>query len=194
VKKHIVDRIDEALFNPDSADLSLKEREILDRVRAAFTVWNDNPMKSDNEIRDFLMTTYGLSKSQAYRDLINVKLCLGNVSAAGKEWSRYRANMIIEDAYRSAVEGDHKRAKSLTLIASSLVKINKLDVDEGEQIDWSTVIPQRFEPVDDPQTIGLKPIPGLRARIDELKRKYINDMAVDVPYEDDERVKEDIFQ
>jgi hypothetical protein len=195
MKKHIIDRIDKALFDPGAITLSEKENEILERIRAAFTVWVDNPMKTDSEIRDFLMNTFDISKTQAYRDLINTKLCLGNVKAAGKEWQRYRANSIIEEAYRAAVEGDHKMAKSLALIAGSLVRINRLDVDEGEQIMWDEVIPQTFEPSSDPTTIGLKPIPNLRDRIEKLKQKYIDDISIDIPYEDvNEPDKEDLFQ
>jgi hypothetical protein len=184
-KEHIIDRIDKALFNPDETKLSEKELEILERIRAAFVVWNDNPMKSDNEIRDFLMNTYNISKSQAYRDIINTKICLGNMKAVGKEWLRFRANTIIEEAYKAAAEGDHKKAKSLTLIANSIVKINKLDIEEGEQIDWEKLIPQQFEPTSDPETIGLKPIPDLRQKISQLKQKYFNEISIEeIPYEE----------
>ena len=154
-------------------------------------------MMSDSEIRDRLMNEYGISKTQAYRDLANVKILLGNVKAAGKEWFRFKANSILDQAYKAADEGEHKLAKSLVLIANALVKVNRLDVDEVEQIPWEETIPQPFEPTTDPLAIGIKPIDNLRERIAELKKKYIDDITVDVNYEDvnEGRGKEeDLFQ
>lgn len=195
MKEHIIDRIEKALFNPEAVVLNDKENEIFARIRAVFTVRIENPMKSDAEIRDMLMNEFGISKSQAYRDIADTNLCLGNIKTAGKEWQRYRANKIVEDAYAAAVAGDHKTAKSLVLIANSLVKINRLDVDEGEHIPWDELVPQNFEPTTDPTVIGLKPIENLREKIEALKRKYIDDISVDIDYEEsNERKKEDIFQ
>lgn len=197
MKRHLIQRMNEALFAPEDANLSEKESEIATRLRDAFTVWLDKPMMSDSEIRDRLMNEYGISKTQAYRDLANVKILLGNVKAAGKEWFRFKANSILDQAYKAADEGEHKLAKSLVLIANALVKVNRLDVDEGEQIPWEETIPQPFEPTTDPLAIGIKPIDNLRERIAELKKKYIDDITVDVNYEDvnEGRGKEeDLFQ
>jgi hypothetical protein len=197
VKEHIIDRIDKALFNPTGIKLSEKESEILERIRSAFTVWLDNPMKTDGEIRDFLMSKYKISKSQAYRDIFNTKICLGNIKSASKEWQRYRANQIVEQAYRAAVEGDHKLAKSLTLVAMALSKINKLETEEGEQMQWDEIVPQSFEPSTDPESIGLKPIPNLKEKIENLKKKYIDEISVTIPFDeikDNGDSKENIFQ
>jgi hypothetical protein len=187
--------MNEALFDPQNANLTEKEMEILERMRAAFTIWLDDPMKSENEIRDYLMGQFNIGKAQAYRDITNVKLCLGNIKAAGKEWQRHKANSIIDEAYKAAKNSDHKAAKSLVLIANSIVKINRLDVDEGEQIPWDDVIPQNFEPTTDPTTIGLKPIGNLKQKIEIMKRKYIEEMTIEVPFEESDEGKEkDIFQ
>lgn len=132
------------------------------------------------------MNEFDISKAQAYRDIANVKICLGNIKAAGKEWQRYRANSILDEAYKAAIDGDSKQSKSLTLIANAMVKVNRLDVNEGEQIPWEEVIPQNFEPSSDPTVIGLKPIENLRERIAVLKKKYIDDITVeDVEYKEE---------
>jgi len=178
MKKHLIDRLNEGLFGSNK-NLSEKELEIVERVRAAFSIWLEQPMMSDFSIKEYLINTFKISQAQAYRDITNVKICLGNVKSAGKEWQRYRANSILEEAYEAAVADDHNKAKSLALIANAMVKVNRLDINEGEQIPWEEVIPQNFDPSSDPTTIGLKPIPDLREKIIALKKKYIEDITIE---------------
>lgn len=46
MKKHLIDRLNEGLFEPDNADLTDKERAILERIRTAFTIWYEHLSKS----------------------------------------------------------------------------------------------------------------------------------------------------
>lgn len=170
-RAHTLDILNEALFD-NNADLTTHERDVATRLRDAFVVWLEDPMMTDAEIRDYLMLHYQLSKSQAYRDIANLKVLLGNVRNAGKEWYRHRVNFILEEAYRMAQEGKTAAAKALSAVATAIIKNNRLDQDDGEQYPWEEIIPQPFEPTSDPTVIGLKPIPNLKERINSLKKKY----------------------
>jgi hypothetical protein len=58
-------------------------------------------------------------------------------------------------------------------------------MDEGEQLPFDEIIPPTFEPTTDPTAIGLKPLPNLRRRIEELKQKYIGEIDIqEVNYEE----------
>ncbi|MDR0754187.1 MAG: hypothetical protein LBF04_02240 [Prevotellaceae bacterium] len=182
--KNIVDKMNELLFDPIQESITKHEQQMIIRYRDAYTVWLENPLFSDLEIRDYLMSNYDISKSQSYRDIINIKLLLGNVREAGKEWHRHRVNYLLEKAAKMALDGQTKEATAISKVAIALIKNNKLDIEEGEEIPYDEIVPPAFEPVSDPQTIGLKPIENLQDRIAKLKEKYTGEIEItDIQYE-----------
>jgi hypothetical protein len=185
MKQNIIDKMNTLLFDLLPADISEHERAMMLRYRDAYTHWLDNPLESDADIRDYLINNYKIEKSQAYRDIINIKLLLGNVRNAGKEWHRHRVNVLLEKAAAAALEGRSAAATALSKVATAFIKNNKLDMDEGEQLPYDEIIPPTFEPTTDPTAIGLKPLPNLRQRIAELKEKYIGEIDIqDTDYEE----------
>ncbi|MDR1554221.1 MAG: hypothetical protein LBS69_12305 [Prevotellaceae bacterium] len=187
--KNIIDKMNELLFEPIPQSLTDHEQTMIIRYRDAYTHWLEQPLCSDSEIRDYLMSNYQLSQTQAYRDIINIKLLLGNVREAGKEWHRHRVNYLLEKAAKMALDGQTKEATAISKVSMALIKNNKLDIDEGEEIPYDEIVPPTFEPVTDPLTIGLKPVENLRNRINMLKEKYIGEINItDIQYQDiDER-------
>jgi hypothetical protein len=184
-KQNIIDKMNTLLFDPLPADISERDRAMLLRYRDAYTHWLDNPLSSDADIRDYLINSHKIEKSQAYRDIANIKLLLGNVRNAGKEWHRHRVNVLLEKAAAEALEGRTAEATALSKVATAFIKNNRLDLDDGEQLPFDEIIPPTFEPTTDPTTIGLKPLPNLRRRIEELKQKYIGEIDIqDVNYEE----------
>jgi hypothetical protein len=184
-KQNIIDKMDTLLFDPLPADISPHERAMMVRYRDAYTHWLDNPLESDADIRDYLINNHHIEKSQAYRDIANIKLLLGNVRNAGKEWHRHRVNVLLEKAAAAALEGRTAEATALSKVATAFIKNNKLDLEDGEQLPFAEIIPPVFEPTTDPTVIGLKPLPNLRQRIEDLKQKYIGEIdIVDVNYEE----------
>ncbi|MDR1984086.1 MAG: hypothetical protein LBQ28_04615 [Prevotellaceae bacterium] len=190
-KQNIIDKMNIMLFDAIPATVSEHEKAMLIRYRAAFTYWLENPLSSDAEIRDYLINNYQIEKSQAYRDIINIKLLLGNVRNAGKEWHRHRVNYLLEKAAKMAIDGQTKEATALSKIAMAFIKNNKLDIEDGEQLPFDEIVPPTFEPSSDPTTIGLKPVENLREKIETLKKKYIGEIEIqNIEYEiDDERAE-----
>ena len=196
-KQSAIDRINKSLFDPMPDDIAPQDEVITKRYRDAFTHWLDNPMASDADIRDYLMNNYQLSKSQAYRDISNIKLLLGNVRNAGKEWHRHRVNVLLEQGAKAAQEGNTAEATAISKIATAMIKNNRLDVNDGEQLPYDEIVPPVWEPTTDPTAIGLKPIPNLRQRMDDLYKRFGDEIEIiDVPYEEmnDEREETNILQ
>jgi len=184
-KQSAIDRINTALFDPMPGDISAQDEAITTRYRDAFTFWLDNPMASDVDIRDYLMNTYNLSKSQAYRDIANIKLLLGNVRNAGKEWHRHRVNVLLEKGAKAAQAGQTAEATAISKIATAMIKNNRLDMDDGGQIPYDEIVPPVWEPTTDPTVIGIKPLPNLRQRINDLYTKFANEIdIIEIPYEE----------
>lgn len=184
-----------------SGKLTLKQEEQLRRYEAAFTIWQNKPWMPDKQIRNYLMKTYGLSQSQAYNDIKNLQLLFGKIQNASKEWYRFMANELIKDAIASLEEAydeesgkaiplskiDIARAMTKIAAAEAFSKINRLNKIDADPYDYSQIVPQNFEPTNDPAEAGLKGVTReeLRIKIDKLKEKYSDQVEIqDVPYEE----------
>ena len=102
------------LFDNPDKPLPTSTQKRLIRIRVGFTHWCEFPMKSDTQIRDFLISM-DISKSMAYYDIEIIKILLGNVKNAGKEWHRYRLIAMVEETFELAKEKKDAKAKDLVM-------------------------------------------------------------------------------
>lgn len=183
-REHPIDRFRAVLFeNAKESDLTTNEYNQLIRYRDAFTQSLDNPLIRDTELRDYLMNKYRISESQAYRDLANIRILLGNVRNASKEWIRYIVIEGLKDvAARAKLAG---KLKEETLALDKLGKYNRLDKEDMEELPFDKVIPIDWEVTIDVSVLGVEPIENLDAEIDRLYKKYMDDIEIeDIDYEE----------
>lgn len=159
----------------DSVPLTESQRAELDRIKDAYTYWLDKPMLSEKDIRDYLIVRHGMSKTQAYDELTFVKLLLGNVTLAAKNWWRFKVNAILDTATKAAEAGDTAKAKALQKIAESYIKNNRCNTDDGERLPWEEIKPKDWSFSVDPAVAGVKVDPKLRERAAALKKKYLQE-------------------
>lgn len=95
----------------DSVQLTEKQKEQLQRYQFVFIVWLENPWMSDKALREFLVNTYGISVIQAYQDIKNVQILLGNVKRAVKEWYCYIENNYAanRDDFAATVQDEFQK-------------------------------------------------------------------------------------
>lgn len=169
------------LFRKDGANLTPRQQEQLTRYEAAFVVWLDKPYMRDTKLRDYLIEQFGISKTQAYEDIRNLQVIFGNVKNASKEWYRYLANELVKSAVEDLEDDnsksiDIKKAEQKIKAALALDRINRLNKLDADPVDWSKIIPQNFEPTNDPTTIkGWKKNwsrEELRKNIDKMMNKF----------------------
>lgn len=187
------DKLQVYLFD-DNHDLpadkmfSEHELEMRRRYQAVFTYWLDKPTLSDKKIIQFMTTSLGLSKPQAYRDMANIKILLGNVRNAAKEWQRYKLIAMLDKAYELAEI--RKNPMAMIQAADKLGKYTNLDKEDSQHIPYDEIVPQSFEPTGDVSVLGIEPIPNLRERQQRLREKYgstlIEDATYDEPVDDEE--------
>lgn len=187
-----MDIIVKAMFDT-SVDLCESDRITLERLRDAYTFWLDKPTLTDTKIRDYLMVNHHISKSQAYTDIAHIKMVLGNVPVATKEFYRYKANYILDEAHAAAQSGDDRKAKALTKIAEAIVYNNRTNEDDGEKIPFDQIVPRDLSFSIDPSIAGVKPIPGMREKAMALAKKYSEEIELDLTDYEDES-KENISQ
>lgn len=189
--KSFIDKLHEHLFTESSklpVVFDAREQEIVLRFRAVFTKWIEAPYLRDADIVNFCMNQFGISQSQAYRDLSTIKILVGNVKNAAKDFQRYRASEMILKGFELARTAESatevKQAMAMIRAGEALVKVHKLDKDELENFKWDEIIPMELEPTTDVSVIGRKRIPDLQALKDKLRRKYGVQQVEDVKFSD----------
>jgi hypothetical protein len=183
----------------DSVVFDKREQDMVIRFRAAFTKWLSEPHLRDAQMIHFLQTQFDLSERQAYRDLPVIKSLLGNVSAAGKEFQRHRANEMILKGYEIARDAtsnmEMKQAMAMIRAGEALVKVHRLDKEELDDLPFDGIIPIELEPSTDVSVIGRRKVENLEELKQKLRRKYGAEPVQDVDFTEvnDESKEESIL-
>ncbi len=163
----------------DETQLTLDEKEMLKRYRAIFTLTLENPSMTDTKLRDYLMEQFGVNMATAYRDLGNVRILLGNVQNAGKEWIRYIVNETLKKAIEDAKSMGKNGIKLMIMAADKLGKYNRLDKEDATELPWDEIIPQQIEPTTDPTVLGIKPLKNKEEEIRRMYEKYREEIEIE---------------
>jgi hypothetical protein len=182
-------KIHSYLFGSDAEKENLvfhkDEQEVVMRYRAAFTKWLAEPALRDHEMISYLKVSFGISDTQAYRDLSRIKSLIGNLQNAGKEFQRHRATEMILKGYALAAEADShlevKQAMAMIRAGEALVRVHKLDKEEMERIPWEDIIPLDLEPTTDISVIGRRRIDNIGELQQKIRSKY-GGTPTDIPY------------
>ncbi|WP_337640536.1 hypothetical protein [Prevotella sp.] len=154
----------------------------LHRIRGLYAYWLQFPSKLDNDLVQYDIAMFKVSKTLAYEDLHLVKVLLGNLQQTTKEFMRWKINKSIEqDIVAARRAGDFRSVASLTKV---MVLNNRTDKDDEPDLEFDKIVPQNFEPTDDPTVLGIERIPDLRGRIRALVKRYSNTIAQDAEYEE----------
>lgn len=163
------------LFENPEKPLAPQMDARLKRIRGAFVHWSEFPMKGEIEIRNFLMDEYEIGMSQAYEDLTIIKMLLGNVKNAAKQWHLYTFIEMTKEAYQIAKTKQDSRG--MAMLIGNYGKYTQLHIPDQEQIPWHEIIPQEIEPTEDPTVVGLERIPNAREKAKLLLEKYSNEIS-----------------
>lgn len=184
-RKPNLDKFHDVLFKDfdEQEHLTPAEREQMKRYRAAFSQSLENPSISDTKLRDYLMNEFGISQTQAYFDIAQIRVLLGNVRNAGKEWVRYLVNETLKEAIEKCKTA--KKWKEVIAAADKLGKYNKLDKDDAIEIPWDEIIPVDIEPTSDVSVLKVKPLQNKEEEIRKMYEKYKGDIEIeDIGYEE----------
>jgi len=158
-------------------------RDRIVRTRFAFTYMYQFPTKPRIKVRDEIVSQFNVAQKTAYEDIQVVEILLGDIKNPSKDWMRYKVNAMLEEAYDLAKF--LKDAKAMALVADKLGKYNMLDKPEAETLPYADIVPQQFEPTDDPTPLGLVKDPNIREKKKKMLEKYMDEIEiVDVPYEE----------
>lgn len=162
------------------------------RIRDMYLWTVANPEAKDRQIVEELLNRYDVSRVMAYKDLGIVKSLLPSISAASRDFHRWRFNEMILETYQMAKK--RKDTKTMEKAASSYAKNNNVGLEEEAKIPYELLLVQPFVPTMDPSVLGITPIPNLQEKIDAMLEKYKRETIdiEDVTFEEAD-LEEDIY-
>ena len=140
------------------------------RIREEYNWFIGTPDSKDRQFIESAMSRHGINKTQAYSDLAIIKALLPHLSQASRDFHRYRFNEMILETYQMAKK--RKDTKTMEKAASSYAKYNRVDLEDEQAVPYDMIVVQPFTATDDPSVLGIKPMPRLQERIQELLHKY----------------------
>ncbi len=167
---------------PVTVQFTSKELEIRERYKNIFTYWMSKPTLSDRQIVSYMRSELGMSESSCYRDINKVKILLGNVRNAEKEWQRYKLIAMIDKAF--AIAEANNNSKDMILAADKLGKYTQLDKEDPQRIPWDEIVPWEIEPSGDVSVLGIEPIKNLRDVQKKMREKYNAPLIEETAFED----------
>ena len=167
----------------DIEEVPLLYRERIIRIRDAYTHWYCFPSKTRRHIADHIVSNHKVDIRTAYYDIEVIQILLGTIQEPSKIWMRYKVNAMLEDAYELAERQNDPKA--MAAILDKMGKYNQLDKPDAEILPYNEIVPQPFEPTDDPTPLGLKRDPDIRKKKQKMLEKYASEIEViDIPYEE----------
>ena len=160
----------------------------VERLRELSAYWRSYPSTTPKELVTRCTQLFHVGKSQAYDDIHILKILIGNLEATTKEFARWRVNQMIEaDRTAARRDGDWRAVASMQ---KNYILNNQTDKPDTPDMAFDKIVPQQFEPTDDPSVVGIKAPKNLRALRDKMIRQYVKEDEYtsyeEVPNEDKE--------
>lgn len=144
------------------------------RLRDMYTFVLDNP---GFRAKDFLARfagQYGIGSTRLYADLALVKTLAATLTSSSRDFYRQQVNDMLLETYRMAKL--RKDVKTMERCAASLGKLNRVDIEDEQTMPFDQIVPQSFQPTNDPSVIGIK-----RHYTEAEKQRLLHEFGVDRP-------------
>lgn len=185
------------LLEPEDALLAkyppLMARRIM-RIREIYNMWLSNPTLKDKQLRDQIMSRFGISQSAAYSDLSVVHQLIPLLSQNSRQYHRARfVEMCMETYSKGKARND---VRSMASVIATYGKVLKLDEPDEIQDIYDQMHVQPFCAGTDPRPLGIKEIPDIYNYIDRLTKDLYPDHPdmIDVEYEEVDLEEDIIFK
>lgn len=179
--QHTTLEIAQKYLYEDSEKIPEYHRQRIQRIRVGHMYWYEFPSKTRKEVREHLVNNFRISSQAAYEDINIIEMLLGNIKNPSKEWIRYRVNSMLEEAF--AIAERMQDPKAMAVVADKMGKYNQLDQQDIERVPFDKIVPQQFEPTEDPSVLGIARDPKIREKKRQMLEKYSSEIEViDIPF------------
>lgn len=140
------------------------------RIRDEYQWVLANPDARDRQFVEEFAGRYGVCDAAIYRDLVVIKQLMPALSAATRDFHRWKTNQMLLETYQMARK--RKDTKTMERAASSYGKLNRVDLEDEQAMPFDLIVVQPFTPTQDPSVLGIKPIPNIDEKISQMIAKY----------------------
>ena len=163
------------------------------RVRDEYQWVLANPDARDRQFVEEFAGRYGVTDQAIYADLSIIKQLMPALSAATRDYHRWKTNQMLLETYQMARK--RKDTKTMERAASSYGKLNRVDLEDEQAMPYDIIVVQPFTPTQDPSVLGIKPIPNIDEKISQMIAKYRAETIDidDVEYEEAD-IDEDLWK
>lgn len=171
--------------------LPLAERVM--RLRDMYNYWLSNPSMKDRQLRDQIMSRYGVSQSTAYADISIIHQLVPLFSNNSRDYHRARANEMLTETY--AMAKARKDTKTMERVIATYSKVNNLDKPDEFSPQYDLIPIQPWCATTDPSVLGIEPIPDVYNYIGKLVKELTRDNRdiVDVEFEEADLEESHLF-
>lgn len=196
IQKSPLEACKEDLFTPEAELREKYIQPVADRVlriREEYNWMLANPDAKDRQFVEQIIGRFGLNKTQAYADLQVVKILLPLLTKATRDFHRYRYNEMILETYQMAKK--RKDTKTMEKAASSYAKFNAVHIEDEQSLPYDMIVVQPFTATDDPTVLGIKPIPNVQKKIQQMIEKYRAETIdiEDIEFEEADLEEEELY-
>ena len=140
------------------------------RVRDEYQWMLANPDARDRQFVEEFTGRYSVSDQAIYADLAIIKQLMPALSAATRDFHRWKTNQMLLETYQMARK--RKDAKTMERAATSYGKLNRVDLEDEQAMPFDLIVVQPFTATQDPSVLGIKPIPNIDEKISRMIEKY----------------------
>lgn len=164
------------------------------RVRDEYQWMLANPDARDRQFVEEFAGRYGVSDQAIYADLAIIKQLMPALSAATRDFHRWKTNQMLLETYQMARK--RKDAKTMERAATSYGKLNRVDLEDEQTMPFDLIVVQPFTATQDPSVLGIKPIPNIDEKISRMIEKYRAETIDidDVEYEEADLEEGDLWR
>ena len=164
------------------------------RVRDEYQWMLANPDARDRQFVEEFAGRYSVSDQAIYADLAIIKQLMPALSAATRDFHRWKTNQMLLETYQMARK--RKDAKTMERSATSYGKLNRVDLEDEQAMPFDLIVVQPFTATQDPSVLGIKPIPNIDEKISRMIEKYRAETIDidDVEYEEADLEEGDLWR
>lgn len=118
------------VFGDDKIELSDKENEIKQRLSEVFSLLCN--YHSPEQAKPIVISRFGISESQFYRDIRDSKRLFGDVTESSKSADRYIYSELAMKTFQLAAK--EKDVKGMNMALANLIKIKELDKSDNSEL------------------------------------------------------------
>lgn len=162
------------------------------RLRGLYAYWLQFPDKFERDLVQQDIALFGVGRAQAYDDVCLVRVILGNMQQATRNFMRWKINQDLEADLKAARrQGDYR---SVAALEKARILNNRTDKEDEPDTNYDRIPLFGVIMTSNPSALNIKGYAGeaaLRKDIDAMNKKYSREIVLEQEYTDYQEMQDD---